>query len=244
MDDYKKALKQDATVFENYYKKSLVKTEQQKFLEHFLEKETIKPQKIADIACGGGTLSYHLKKIYPEAQFKLLDYNPSGIDIAKKINPESNFESVVGSIYELPYDSNQFDLTFCWQSLCMLDDGNKGLQELMRVTRPGGKIYISSLFNKNFDVDIYSQFQDLTLDSGKEGLKMNYYTYSEATIKKWLGPITTELELHEFYPTVDIKSPNHPKGTGTNTALTVEGKRLQISGGMLMNWGLLIAKKK
>ncbi|MDR0571974.1 MAG: hypothetical protein LBG48_03955, partial [Rickettsiales bacterium] len=63
MDNYKKILKIDSDNTKEYFLKSVYeKTQQQLFLEKLLKDENHdKNYKIADVACGGGGLSYHLK---------------------------------------------------------------------------------------------------------------------------------------------------------------------------------------
>ena len=65
-DSYYGILKGDAIQAEAYYTKSINKTEQQKFLEKLLGNVNFKSLKIADVACGGGTLSYHLRRVYSQ----------------------------------------------------------------------------------------------------------------------------------------------------------------------------------
>ena len=95
-DNYIKGLQADKEKTKSYYNKSLgVKSEQQKLLEKLLKSENRVFKNIADIACGGGTLSYHLNKKFPDSNFTLVDYNPDAIEIARINNPNKNFSSVM-----------------------------------------------------------------------------------------------------------------------------------------------------
>ncbi len=67
MDDYKKSLQSDLKKTQDYYSKSIIKTEQQKMLKKILENDD--NIMISDIACGGGTLSYHLSQIKKKSNF-------------------------------------------------------------------------------------------------------------------------------------------------------------------------------
>ena len=100
-DDYLKALQRNKKNSAVYYAKSFKKTEQQKFLENLLSKENQVFKNIGDIACGGGSLSFHLSKIYPEADFTLIDYNENALEIARKSIIGDNFNFYRDSIYEL-----------------------------------------------------------------------------------------------------------------------------------------------
>lgn len=242
-DAYLKGLQADKEKTHTYYTKSLaVKTEQQKMLEGLLLKENKKFENIADVACGGGTLSYHLNQKYPDAKFTLIDYNPDAIEIAKLNNPNANFDFKQDSIYELKnIPNNHFDLVCCWQTLSWLDDAEKALSQLIRIVKPGGKIYASSLFNLDKDVDLYTKVLDHTHESGKQGIYFNYNTFSKKTISSWLQSKVKHFDIIPFHPQMDFKFEG--RGIGTYTIKTETGERVQISAGMLMNWGILIVEK-
>jgi ubiquinone/menaquinone biosynthesis C-methylase UbiE len=236
-DNYLDGLKANKLQTEAYYKKSFVKTEQQKFLEELLDIEEREFFDVADIACGGGSLSYHLNEKFPKASFTLVDYNDDAIDIARKNNPNNNFKFIIDSIYDLRSLSNEsFDLVCCWQTLSWIDDPSSALKQLLRITKPGGKLYLSSLFNKDFDVDIYSKVIDHTRESGKENISFSYNTYSEYTIKKWLEGQARDFKIHAFAPKIDFTYEGRGIGTFTRS---IGDQRIQISAGHLLNWAVL-----
>ena len=227
-------LKNDS-INEAYLRKSIVKTEQQKVLEQLLLDRQFSPKAIADIACGAGALSFHLKSYYPEAAFSLVDAAESALRLAREYNGES-VHYQVGDIFDLQLEDNSFDLVFCWQTLSWLDDAEIPLRELIRIARPGGHIFASSLFNLAHDVDIYARVFDRTLESGRRGDPYNYNTYSAYTVRNWLDGHVSSFEIHEFSPEIDFL--HDGRGVGTYTVPS-NGRRLQLSGGMLMNWGIL-----
>jgi ubiquinone/menaquinone biosynthesis C-methylase UbiE len=208
-DMYMAMLKKDEALAENYYKKSIIKTEQQKFLEKLLNAEawTEEQFKIADVACGGGTLSYHLKNIFQNSQFFLYDYYENAIKIAKKINTENNFNYAIENIYSINVEDNSFDYVFCWQTLLCLDNAQAALSELIRITKPGGKIYVSSLFNLDHDVDLYTKEINHTRESGQNNLSANYNTYSYHTIKQWITDLVQSFTIHKFKMEIDLPPP-------------------------------------
>ncbi|MFN6037607.1 MAG: class I SAM-dependent methyltransferase [Bacteroidota bacterium] len=242
-DAYIKGLQADKEKTHSYYTKSLaVKTEQQKMLEGLLQKENKTFESIADVACGGGTLSFHLQQKYPNANFTLVDFNPDAIEIAKLNNPHPNFKFIVDSIYELQnLKDNSFDLVCCWQTLSWLDDAEKALSQLLRIVKPGGKIFASSLFNLDKDVDLFTNVLDHTHESGKQGIYFNYNTFSKKTISTWLYSKVKQFDILPFNPQMDFHFEG--RGIGTYTVKTEKGERIQISAGMLMNWGILVIEK-
>lgn len=240
IDNYKQCLKNDIQATKNYYTKSVVKTEQQKMLEYLLHNDSkfINNLQISDIACGGGTLSYHLSKITKNSNFTLVDYMDESITISKELNKDdlNHFEFILGDIYNLDFIENQFDFTFCWQTLSWLDNPKEALLELIRITKSGGKIYLSSLFNMEHDVDVYSKVFDYTRNSGLNAIPMTYNTYSLFTIDRWLQTKVANYKIHKMETSIDFHYDGRGLGTFTQNC---ENEKIQISAGMLMNWGIL-----
>lgn len=238
MSDYKSALQTDSQEASKYYKYSLEnKTEQQKFLESILDTRDIIPVTIADIACGGGGSSLHLSQRYPEAAFTLVDNNEEAISIARQATTHLKAECSVGNIYHLDLASDFFDMVVCWQTLSWLDMPEKAVHELVRIVKPGGRVFASSLFNFHHDVDVYSKVIDYTRASSLEGLSYAYNTYSSYSVNRWLEGMVANMQIHEFVMPIDLE--NSSRGIGTSTVMLEGGKRLQLSAGMLLNWGIL-----
>lgn len=140
-------------------------------------------------------------------------------------------------------ETDFFDYTFCFQTLSWLEEPQKALLELIRITKPGGYIYLSSLFNLEHDVDLYTRVIDYTRESGQNNLYMNYNTYSYHSITKWITSLVKSFSIHKFTMEIDLPSSTH-RGIGTYTKkLACSNERLQISAGMLMNWGILVINK-
>ena len=122
-----------------------------------------------------------------------------------------------------------------------MDNPEQALLKLLDITKPGGKIYLSSLFNLEFDVDIYSQVTDYSQKSGEDNIPFSYNTYSKFTIDNWLKGRVKSHVIHEFIPEIDFEYQG--RGIGTHTKKVNDNRRLQFSGGMLMNWGVLEISK-
>lgn len=238
MDDYKKSLKNNYSDFEQYLKKSINKTEQQKVLEEILlmDEHFKNALSIADFACGGGTLSYHLSDINKNAEFYLFDYLEEALNLAKEININNDrFNYQCADIYKLELNDNTFDTVFCWQTLSWLDNPEKALEELIRVTKKGGKLYLSSLFNTEHDVDSFSKVFDYS--GGKtQNNTYSYNTYSSYTIDRWISNLVEDFKIHNFQTSIPFEYKGRGLGTYTKKC---NNEYLQISAGMLMNWGIL-----
>lgn len=233
-DSYLSAAQMDKQSTKNYFAKSINKTEQQKALESLLidsknkgELDESAPYRIADLACGGGTLSYHLSSFFPNASFVLLDYNEDGLELAKEINAESKdrMEFIQGDLRDLPLQDSSFDLVFCWQTLSWVDKENisRVMQEIVRILKPKGRLYASSLFNTEFDVDLYTTICDRTRPSSynennpKKPFTNGYYnTYCKQSIIDMCDGVRS-LEIVPFYPQIDFKRDFSQRGIGSFT---------------------------
>lgn len=240
-DTYKQAFDIDKKLVNKYFS-NIEKSEQQKMLEELLKNVDIKENaKIGDIGSGGGKCSYHLNKLYPSSKFYLLDYNEDAINIAKELNPFENFNFVVDDIYNMPYEDNYFDLTNCLVVISFIEDAQKAIDEIIRVTKKGGDIFISALINFDHDVDLLTKVLDKTRESAKSNLYLTYNTFSTTTFEGWMKDKVSKLDFHRFDTTKDFIY----NGKGINTyTVDTKDKKLQLAGGMLLNWGFIHAVKK
>jgi ubiquinone/menaquinone biosynthesis C-methylase UbiE len=126
-------------------------------------------------------------------------------------------------------------------TLSWLENAEKALDQLTRITKPGGRIYLSSLFNLEHDVDLFTKIVDHSSNQENEIIEANYYTYSGKTIAKWLNQKVRQIKFYPFNPSIDFNYEG--RGIGTYTVNTELGKKLQISAGLLMNWAVLEIEK-
>jgi ubiquinone/menaquinone biosynthesis C-methylase UbiE len=235
---YTEALQADKVEARRYYNASLhAKSEQHKQLESLLQESNLQPQRVADIACGGGSATFHLAALYPSAAFTLVDLNAEAIESARNATGHLRAQYLVASIYELPIEPDSVDLVICWQTLSWLEQPEQALRELIRICRPGGRIYASSLFNPDHDVDIYAKVWDHTRASAARGLAYSYNTYSLSSVRRWVAGGITDIRLHECRMPIDLTFEG--RGLGTYTEVLQDGRRMQFSAGMLLNWGIL-----
>ena len=183
----------------------------------------------------------HLAELYPQAKFTMVDANEDAISIARQATEKFNATCNVGDIYNLELASESCDLVICWQTLSWLDKPEFALRELVRICKPGGLILASSLFNLNHDTDVYSKVIDHTRASSGLGMSYDYNTYSLRTVQEWLSGLVADFKIHEFSIPVDLTHTG--RGIGTYTVKLETGGRLQMSAGMLLNWGILEVHK-
>jgi tRNA (uracil-5-)-methyltransferase TRM9 len=99
-----------------------------------------KPGKILDLGCGNA------RNLTPfsEKEFECygIDFSEDMIELAKK---RLKAEFKVGDILKIPYEDNYFDYIICVAAFHHVkkEDQKKGLQEIRRVLKPGGKLYLT-----------------------------------------------------------------------------------------------------
>jgi demethylmenaquinone methyltransferase / 2-methoxy-6-polyprenyl-1,4-benzoquinol methylase len=91
-----------------------------------------------DIACGSGKLTAVLARIAgPGGRVVGLDFSPQMLDIARRDHP--GIEFLEGDALSLPFDDATFDASTNAFGLRNLADPVRGLREMLRVLKPGGR---------------------------------------------------------------------------------------------------------
>src|ERR1035437_3886429 len=92
-----------------------------------------KVDSILDVGCGEGFTLNRLKEKGIGKKLEGIEYLPAAIDLGKKTYPDIKITQ--GTIYELPYKDNSFDLVLCTEVLEHLDKPQDALKELVRVSK-------------------------------------------------------------------------------------------------------------
>ncbi|MBN2586373.1 MAG: methyltransferase domain-containing protein [Candidatus Fermentibacteraceae bacterium] len=98
-----------------------------------------------DAGCGLGYLGWTFRPFYGGGgRYIGIDCSASLLDEAKDLSSEWSGGSgaffLRGSVYDLPLPDRCSDLTMCQTLLMHLEHPEKALEEMMRVTRPGGVV--------------------------------------------------------------------------------------------------------
>jgi demethylmenaquinone methyltransferase/2-methoxy-6-polyprenyl-1,4-benzoquinol methylase len=101
---------------------------------------------VLDCAAGTGDLTLELReRVGPEARVVGTDINDDMLDIARHKSAEQNAANVVWRVEnaeDLPFDDDTFDLTTIAYGIRNVDEPLRALDEMARVTRPGGRVVV------------------------------------------------------------------------------------------------------
>ncbi|MFD2598549.1 bifunctional demethylmenaquinone methyltransferase/2-methoxy-6-polyprenyl-1,4-benzoquinol methylase UbiE [Sphingobacterium corticis] len=112
---------------------------------------SIKPQRILDVATGTGDFAIESIKILNPEKIVGLDISEGMLSVAKekiqKKGLSKQFEVMLGDSESLPFEDNSFDAVTVAFGVRNFEHLQKGLDEINRVIRPGGKAIVLELSN-------------------------------------------------------------------------------------------------
>ena len=100
--------------------------------------------KVADICCGAGDVPLLIYREFQPNFILGVDHSEAAIAYARNLQSEfqaHNAEFQWGDATSLMIDDNSFDFVLCRLSLQIFSQPELILRELIRITRPGGRIY-------------------------------------------------------------------------------------------------------
>ncbi|MBM3151135.1 MAG: methyltransferase domain-containing protein [Chloroflexi bacterium] len=140
-----------------------------------LEKDVIKTHgmakgmQVADICCGCGDFSLVLYRDFEPLSILGIDHSEAAIEYARNLQADSilrNVEFQRGDATALLLPDNRFDFVFCRLSLEVFSRPELILQELVRIAKPGGRIYVTG--------------EDYDLIDARPGSEIIRNTYNQA----------------------------------------------------------------
>ena len=96
-------------------------------------------QSVLDVACGTGIVARTAAdRLAGNATVTGVDLNEGMLAVAERLRPDLDWQ--VGDVAALPFPDRTFDAVLCQMALMFFPDRLGAVQEMARVTRPGGVV--------------------------------------------------------------------------------------------------------
>lgn len=112
------------------------------YMSRLLRAEADQKLDILDFGCGIGTSIPHLARFFPHARIYGCDISGESINIAKVANPQAQFGVITTAGLDLPDASVDVAIAACVYHHIAPADRMRWAQELRRVVKPGGQVFI------------------------------------------------------------------------------------------------------
>jgi ubiquinone/menaquinone biosynthesis C-methylase UbiE len=98
---------------------------------------------VLDVGCGSGFVTRDIARL-TKGTVLAIDGSPSLLNVAQKILSEyENIKLCIGNGEQLPFKNNTFDIVTCNLLLMWADNPQTVINEMVRVTKPNGKVLAS-----------------------------------------------------------------------------------------------------
>ena len=150
-----------------------------------------------DVATGTGDLALALKRrVGPDGEVVGVDFSERMLDIAREKAPDVRFET--GNALELRFRDEEFDATTVGFGARNFSDLRRGLAEMIRVTRPGGRVVVLEITTP--ERPPLSSFFGLWFDRAVPALGRlagdpDAYKYLPSSVRRFPGPRALAAEL-------------------------------------------------
>jgi demethylmenaquinone methyltransferase/2-methoxy-6-polyprenyl-1,4-benzoquinol methylase len=150
-----------------------------------------------DVATGTGDLAIELKRrVGPSGDVTGLDFSERMLELAREKAGDVRFEA--GNALELPYPDASFDAVTVGFGARNFDDLARGLREMARVTRPGGRVVVLEITTPQRPP--LSWFFRLWFDRAVPALGRlagdpEAYNYLPSSVRRFPGPADLAGEL-------------------------------------------------
>lgn len=159
----------------------------------FSQRLGVKPgERILDVACGSGQVA--LQAASSGAEVTGIDLAPQWIDQARERAASAglNARFDVGDAEDLPYEDDSFDVTVSLIGAMFAPRPERVTAELLRVTRPGGRIVLGNWTPESFVGDF---FRTVGRHVPPPDMPSPLLWGDETTVEKRLGTQVAELRM-------------------------------------------------
>lgn len=158
---------------------------------------------VADFGCAAGEFLYYLRHLRPDLKLTGYDLLPELLEKARSQVDDAEF--IQGSVLDPTMaETGGADVSFCTGVHTIFDDFDRLFDNLIRWTRPGGRVYVFSFFNDDpINVLIKYRHADASADAPYES---GWNVFSQRSVSRYLDahPAVKGHAFHPFEISVDL----------------------------------------
>lgn len=154
--------------------------------------------RVADICCGCGDVPLLISREFRPAFILGVDHSEAAVEYARDLQRDfdvTNVDFQRGDATALMLDDDSFDFVLCRLSLQIFSQPEQILQELIRITRPGGRIYTLC---EDYDLIVGHPEDELILDTYRRAAIYGDQMGMDLRSGKKLYRMLTEARLEEI----------------------------------------------
>lgn len=152
---------------------------------YILTQPYLEKMKVLDIACGDGYGSYYMSQYANNVVG--VDIDKVTINSAKNKYINNNLSFLEGSIIDLPFEDNLFDLIVCFETIEHIKEYDKAIQQIKRVLKNEGLLIMSTPNKLEYsDKRNYKNqfhYHEFYINEYKEWVE-KYFRYNEFLFQK------------------------------------------------------------
>lgn len=233
---YQEYIESNCEEYKEYQLRALSQEpEMTKLLKTFLPLwlDTSQSYRVLDIGCGNGNTCFHLNTQYPHWDYVGIDIVHALIEDGRKLFSNiKNLQLEVGDAHKLESIFNEsFDIVLLWRVLQGLEDWKQALRSAYSLTKPGGNLIVSTLLNDS-DIDISMVMRDYTASGKIKDVPLRIF--SEVQFRDYCRELGAQSVTFEKFQ-MPISLPQPERGLNTYTIDLIDGHKLQLAGGALVD---------
>lgn len=194
---------------------------------------------LIDVGCAAGELLHHFHARFPGLALTGIDTSDPLLEQARGVpglaGVRFEHDDAVTFSYRR-YQDRPFDVVVCSGVLSIFDDPAPLLANLIANTRPGGRLFIASMFNGD-DIDVLVRYRDNR--HAPDEWKLGHNLHAVASLERFLKPRVATWRFHPFEMPFDLpRRDEYPHRTWTTRL--ADGRRLMINGLGLINYDKIL----
>jgi ubiquinone/menaquinone biosynthesis C-methylase UbiE len=175
---------------------------------------------VLEVACGRGGFSNELARA--GARVTGCDFSFVAVRVAhaklRAMNERASANFIQGDAQDLPFAENSFDLVISCETIEHLPNASRALREMLRVSRPGGKLFLTTPNYANFMglYEVYSWFRHPKRKNDQPFDRRQWFPQIRKFVREagW-SIVRADGTVHQF-PILPGRNPRRWKGVESN----------------------------